>query len=770
MTPHHQRTRLLRSIAGALVVVGVTAASAFAHGTAEEILGTASREIAEHPGDPELYVRRAQLEFDHGDWIACLRDLDAAERLHPTSGPARLLRARALRRSGQYSEALTILGPLAAAQPRVPSILQEKARVLAALGRHSEAAEEFSRAIRRTPHPEPDEVFELTDFLLRAGRPSTARGAIQRALAHSPGTASLLQRAAQLDAFPAPTNSEPTPTAAATAPAATRIGVTTRSSGTLTRGPYLQKAAPDRITIRWRSSLSVPGRVLYGTNPADLTSVIEESTAATDHAVELTSLTPGTTYYYAVGSSTDVLASGSEIKFTTPPLAGTAVPTRIWVLGDAGTANSNQIAVRDAFTTWTGSRDPDLVLQLGDNAYNSGFDGEYQAAVFNIYTTLLGKVPFWSCLGNHETAQATAFVDTYPYFSIYTFPTAGECGGLPSGTEHYYSFDYGSIHFISLDSMTASRSATGAMATWLQADLAATTATWIVCFFHHPPYSKGSHNSDTETELIQMRQNILPILEAGGVDLVLGGHSHCYERSYLLDSHYGLSSTLTPEMKKNAGDGRTNGTGAYVKPLTGPRDHFGAVYSVAGSAGQTSGGTLNHPAHFISLNQLGSLVLDIDGPTLTGTFVRSTGTTPDTFTIVKHGAADSDGDGIPDDYELTHGLDRHTASDATADRDSDGNSELLEYLLGLDPDHADRFAWTASREDTTGFFDVSYPTLTGRSYRVLWSDDLATWQPAGAPITGDGTVKLWIDDGRQTGTPPSLVSSRYYRLEVSPAP
>jgi 3',5'-cyclic AMP phosphodiesterase CpdA len=67
------------------------------------------------------------------------------------------------------------------------------------------------------------------------------------------------------------------------------------------------------------------------------------------------------------------------------------------------------------------------------------------------------------------------------------------------------------------------------MLTWLQADLESTTQDWIIALWHHPPYTKGSHNSDTETELIEMRQNVLPILEAGGVDLVLTGHSHCYE-------------------------------------------------------------------------------------------------------------------------------------------------------------------------------------------------------------------------------------------------
>ena len=107
------------------------------------------------------------------------------------------------------------------------------------------------------------------------------------------------------------------------------------------------------------------------------------------------------------------------------------------------------------------------------------------------------------------------------------------------------------------------------MLTWLQNDLASTTQPWVIAFFHHPPYSKGSHDSDTDIELKEMRQNALPILENAGVDLVLSGHSHSYERSFLIDGHYGTSSTFTSAMKKNGGSGREDGTGAYRKPTYG---------------------------------------------------------------------------------------------------------------------------------------------------------------------------------------------------------
>jgi hypothetical protein len=92
-------------------------------------------------------------------------------------------------------------------------------------------------------------------------------------------------------------------------------------------------------------------------------------------------------------------------------------------------------------------------------------------------------------------------------------------------------------------------------------------------------------------------------------------------------------------MKKDGGSGRIDGSGAYNKPTLGPGAHEGAVYAVAGSSGQISGGTLNHPAMFISLNNLGSMVLDVNGNTLDAKFLRENGVIADFFRIVKGGIA-----------------------------------------------------------------------------------------------------------------------------------
>lgn len=313
------------------------------------------------------------------------------------------------------------------------------------------------------------------------------------------------------------------------------------------------------------------------------------------------------------------------------------MPVQAWILGDCGTGNNNARAVRDAYYAYPGFANRDMILFLGDNAYSSGTDVEYQTAIFeNMYEDALKNTVSWSCLGNHDGISANSSTQSGPYYDIFTFPSMGESGGVPSGTEAYYSFNYANVHFISLDSYESDRSVGGSMFTWCEADLQNSTADWIVAFWHHPAYSKGSHDSDRESALIQMRENFLPLLENYGVDLVLSGHSHSYERSYFLNGHYGDSDSFNPMEEtvgtNGHGDGRPEGDGAYVKALANPT---GAVYITTGSAGQKSGGTLDHEAMFLSLNELGSCALEIFGGTLKVKFIRETGLVQDSFIIEK---------------------------------------------------------------------------------------------------------------------------------------
>ena len=126
-------------------------------------------------------------------------------------------------------------------------------------------------------------------------------------------------------------------------------------AATVVRGPYLQSASSDSITVRWRTDTATDSRVLYGTSSGSLTSSASNATSTTEHIVKLTGLSPNTKYFYNVGAGSAVQAGDATYFFKTSPTAGISVPTRIWVIGDAGTGSAGQAAVYNAYRNYTGS-------------------------------------------------------------------------------------------------------------------------------------------------------------------------------------------------------------------------------------------------------------------------------------------------------------------------------------------------------------------------------------------------------------------------------
>lgn len=436
----------------------------------------------------------------------------------------------------------------------------------------------------------------------------------------------------------------------------------------LERGPYLQILTPTSVIVKWRTSVPSNSYVNYGTTTSKLLQV-SEATLTTEHEIEITGLAPNTKYYYDIGNVDVVLMDGgvdNSMFVKTAPLHGTKQFVRMWALGDAGTEGQSQYvgqqkAVRDAYYNYVSnaSSNPgqtDMMLFLGDNAYDNGSDADFQRGFFNGFAPILKNTVAWSCLGNHETyaVGGADYASASPYYDIFTFPTAGEAGGIASGTEAYYSYDYANIHFIVLESMSLYNDQ--GQKDWLTADIQNTSQDWIIAYFHHPPYTKGSHDSDDPGEnggMDEMREDFLPILEANGVDLVLSGHSHSYERSYFINGHYGLSDTFNAVTHAVGLNGDKSGKadtadGAYTKTAT---DTEGAVYVVTGSAGKISGFNQDgfHEAMYSSKNELGSSVIEIDSDGGTGQnlilkFIESTELITDYFTIHKTGTTLSTAD------------------------------------------------------------------------------------------------------------------------------
>jgi len=412
---------------------------------------------------------------------------------------------------------------------------------------------------------------------------------------------------------------------------------------TIVRGPYLQKGSETSVTVKWRTSTATQSKIDYGTNLNNLNSTENDNTPKVDHEIQINGLNPSTEYYYEVADNNGVLMPAStDLFFKTHPTIGTVQPISVWVLGDCGTGNTNARNVRDAYYNYAGNNHTDAILMLGDNAYGDGTDLEYQDAVFeNMYEDKLQNTILWSCIGNHDGHSANSNTETGPYYDIFTFPTSGESGGLASGTESFYSFDYGNIHFICLNSTDADRNIGSPMYVWAENDIQNTTQDWIVAYWHHPAYTKGSHDSDTEYSLVQMRENFVPMLEDNGIDLVLSGHSHTYERSYFINGHHGLANTFNSFSHtvgaNGDGDGKKDGDGAYIRTTNGNPQNDGAVYITTGSAGKAGAGSgnLDHQAMYYSVSDLGSCILEVDGPEMNVKFLRDNGNIDDYFTIKK---------------------------------------------------------------------------------------------------------------------------------------
>jgi 3',5'-cyclic AMP phosphodiesterase CpdA len=421
----------------------------------------------------------------------------------------------------------------------------------------------------------------------------------------------------------------------------------------LIRGPYLQVATINSMVIRWRTDELDVSFVRYGRKLGKLGQLTGNGNRTQEHMVTLTGLEPYTKYYYLVEGFKDTLQGDENNYFTTLPLAGKEGKYRIGVFGDCGNNSTHQRNTKEQFEKYLGNNLLNAWILLGDNAYSFGKDIEYQSNFFNSYKdNLLKKSPLFPAPGNHdyqdepyssEVAQRSGEI---AYYKNFTMPTKGESGGVPSNTSAYYSFDIGNIHFLSLDSQGEDDrglrlfDTTSREVRWVKEDLEANkNKGWVIAYWHHPPYTMGSHNSNTERQLVKIRENFIPILERYGVDLILCGHSHSYERSKLMQGHYGPMASFTAKknlVSNSSGfyDGTANSC-PYIKDESGQ----GTVYVVAGSSGRVDGKQTTFPHDALPFSNVdvgGACILEVEGNRLDLKWICEDGEIKDRFTMMKN--------------------------------------------------------------------------------------------------------------------------------------
>jgi predicted phosphodiesterase len=178
---------------------------------------------------------------------------------------------------------------------------------------------------------------------------------------------------------------------------------------------------------------------------------------------------------------------------------------RFAIIGDSGTGERPQIEVAQQMVTFRKDFPFDFVLMMGDNIYGSKSAEDFKRKFEAPYQPLRSAdVKFYACLGNHDHTTERL----YKPFNM--------------DGQRYYTIKNGNVQFFALDSNYMDPP----QMDWLDHQLSSSGATWKICFFHHPMYSHGKfHGSD-----VDLRARLEPMFVKYGVDVVLNGHEHVYER------------------------------------------------------------------------------------------------------------------------------------------------------------------------------------------------------------------------------------------------
>jgi len=295
------------------------------------------------------------------------------------------------------------------------------------------------------------------------------------------------------------------------------------------------------------------------------------------------------------------------------------------IIGDYGDGSPAEGEVAGLVKGWA----PDFIITMGDNRYGSR---DLDTTVGRFYCDYLAGAAggtncsggnravnsFFPSPGNHDYDDGAGLDE---YLNYFTLPGAGVTTSATSGSERYYDFVMGPVHFFVIDSqgaLTSSGDRT-AQQTWLQDRLAASTSVWKVVYFHHAPYSSGEHGS-----IVDMQWPFA----AWGADAVISGHDHTYERIF------------------------ADGIVYFVNGLGG-RSIYGFNDPVAGSQARYNGG-------------YGAMRVDASDTSITFAFISTTGSIIDTYTI----DADDRGTGTGNNDNTVHSsagcsINRHASGDAS---------------------------------------------------------------------------------------------------------
>ncbi len=285
-----------------------------------------------------------------------------------------------------------------------------------------------------------------------------------------------------------------------------------RVSRPFLRFPYLEELTVTGVTISWITRKSTTGALRISSVGAD-DLYFESRRLGRHHSFRIDGLHPDTVHSYQVIVNAKIAVD--NVYFKTIPLHGSEC--RIFVLADSGSGRRPQYRVAARIEEYLDQDKVDFGLHLGDISYSQTSTPDEDREYFRPYRRILCRVPIWLALGNHDVDYGK----TVNHLAFHRMP----------GNKRWYSFDYGDVHMTILDS---TRWNSTSQREWLERDLRDhQDARWKIVVLHHPPYCRpyireGVLQSGSHTDI---RNFWCPLFEQYGVDLVLSGHSHTYQRT-----------------------------------------------------------------------------------------------------------------------------------------------------------------------------------------------------------------------------------------------
>jgi len=457
------------------------------------------------------------------------------------------------------------------------------------------------------------------------------------------------------------------------------------------------------------------------------------------HSVEIDGLLYDSNYEYRVQH---LRADGSVVEtyqdtFKTRLPTGDATPFTFVAYGDSAYLPAvenfrgvqNQINLLDA----SPEVDVEFALLLGDNVYNSGThaeaDARFDPAINPEAADWIASRVDYAAFGNHDVRTAAGlpgeqnFASPVPVEGV-TSPVAAPVGETP---EHNYSFDYGDVHFVTFDTNSFDDpTRLDNQLAWLEADLAASTATWKLVFGHHPVAGVPDKSLDPGDNYYQQ---VVSRLRAAGADLLLVGDSHTYSWTYPLVGQVGGEATFVQDTDKDY----LKGTGlVQLVAGTGGKslrsgDHTQFPFVAAGFTTDTAPALEDGFARIdVSPNQLTVSYIAADDGAVLDSFTITDG--PDT--IAPEASLASPRDGSVDDFDPNVG-------EVLVASTQSFEIQLTDNGTGIDDSTVTAATVSVSRDGSAAAVDFSYDAV----------NDRITLTPSGGVSFDSGVYTISLSTG-----------------------